>query len=121
MPKDGIMAGLIIATVVITTFLATSLLATSLVAAQGTPESIDWKSNWAVEPGFDINIDAAGFQFPTSIAFVPHPGDSPKDPLYFVTELRGSVKVVTNDRTVLTFAEDFFILRPDKGEVRIID
>ena len=38
-----------------------------------------------------------------------------------VTELRGKVKVVTNDRTVLTFAEDFFTLRPKKGAVRIID
>ncbi|MCL4244288.1 MAG: PQQ-dependent sugar dehydrogenase, partial [Candidatus Dadabacteria bacterium] len=32
--------------------------------------------------------------------------------LYFVTELRGKVKVVTNDRSVYTFAEDFFTLAP---------
>src|SRR5690606_4660665 len=36
--------------------------------------------------------------------FVPEPGPEPDAPLYFVTELRGTIKVVTNDRTVRTFA-----------------
>jgi hypothetical protein len=57
-------------------------------------------------------MDTQGYEFPTAIAFVPEPGDQPKDPLYFVTELRGKVKVVTNDRTVYTFAQDFFSLNP---------
>ena len=39
--------------------------------------------------------------------FVPEPGNEPNDPLYFVTELRGTIKVVTNDRSVYNFAEDF--------------
>src|SRR5882724_10496930 len=51
---------------------------------------------------------------PTAIAFVPTPGPGPKDPLYFVTELRGVLKVVTNDRTVTTFAEGFQHLVPRK-------
>ena len=39
---------------------------------------------------------------------MPNPGNDPKDPLYFVTELRTGVKVITNDRTVHSFAEGFF-------------
>jgi len=71
-----------------------------------------WQKEWAVERGFSLNIDTAGYEFPSAIAFVPNPGESPKDPLYFVTELQGAVKVVTNDRTVYTFAEDFSKLKP---------
>lgn len=82
-----------------------------------------WKSDWEVPEGFSISIDTAGYKFPTAIAFVPDPGQGPKDPLYFVTELRGEIKVVTNDRSVYTFAKDFFKLKPAqelpsyKGEV----
>jgi hypothetical protein len=93
----------------------------SLTTAQPTPADSDFKSDWAVERGFDIISDADGFRFPTAIAFIPNPGNRPKDPLYFVTELHGAIKVVTNDRTVFTFADEFFTLRPKTGEVRIID
>lgn len=65
----------------------------------------DWKQDWLVEDGFSISVDAKGFSLPTAIAFVPEPGQGPKDPLYYVTELRGKIKVVTNDRTVYTFAD----------------
>lgn len=85
--------------------------ANSLVAAS-EQTSFDWKSDWGVEKGFSISIDTEGYHLPTSIAFVPNPGSDPKDPLYFVTEVRGTVKVVTNDRTIYTFAKDFFKLEP---------
>jgi len=84
---------------------------TSITFADDIP---DWKSDWVLEDFFSISIDTSGYQFPTSIAFVPNPGNGPKDPLYFVTELRGKVKVVTNDRSVYTFAEDFFKITPLK-------
>ena len=74
----------------------------------------DWRSDWAVEEDFVVRIDSKGYQFPTAIAFVPNPGPNAADPLYFITELRGKVKVVTNDRTVHTFAEKFFHLEPLK-------
>jgi glucose/arabinose dehydrogenase len=73
-----------------------------------------WRSDWAVEDGFSLKIDTEGYSRPSAIAFVPSPGGGPKDPLYFVTELRGTVKVVTNDRTVYTFAENFFVSHPRK-------
>ena len=73
-------------------------------------EEFNWRQDWSVEDGFAINIDTEGYSAPTAIAFVPEPGDDPKDPLYFVTELNGTVKVVTNDRTVSAFAEN--VLQP---------
>jgi len=75
-------------------------------------EPYDWKDDWALLDDFAIEKDTEGYHLPSAIAFVPEPGSGPKDPLYFVTELRGKIKVVTNDRTVHTFAEGFFDLKP---------
>jgi hypothetical protein len=71
--------------------------------------------DWEVLPGFAVEIDTDGFVFPSAIAFVPQPGPGPKDPLYFVTELGGVVKVVTNDRSVHTFAGIGTTRRPEGG------
>ena len=59
---------------------------------------------WGVAEGFTVEVDTGGFVLPTAIAFVPEPGPEPSDPLYFVTELRGAIQVVTNDRTVTEYA-----------------
>src|SRR5215208_4372675 len=77
-------------------------------------KSFDWRSDWAVPEGFALQSDTEGYHFPTAIAFVPEPGSDPKDPLYFVTELRGRIKVITNDRSTYTFAENFFQLQPEQ-------
>ena len=53
---------------------------------------------------------------PTAIAVVPNLGSGPKDPLYFVAELRGRIRVVTNDRSVHTFAEGFVGFTPEKEQ-----
>lgn len=74
----------------------------------------DWKEDWALEKGFNISIDTEGYEFPSAIAFVPNPGSGPNDPLYFVLELRGKIKVVTNDRSIYTFAEHFFTYTPSQ-------
>lgn len=73
-----------------------------------------WRTDWVITNGFSLEIDTEGYDFPTAIAFVPNPGQGPNDPLYFVTELRGKIKVVTNDRSIHTFAENFFQLIPRK-------
>lgn len=67
-------------------------------------QAADWRSDWGLAPGFALDIDSEGFSFPSAMAFVPEPGPNPQDPLYYVVELRGTIKVVTNDRTVHTFA-----------------
>lgn len=61
-------------------------------------------SDWAVASGHTLEIDSSGFELPTALAFVPDPGDAPSDPLYYVAELKGTIKVVLNDRTVEEFA-----------------
>lgn len=75
---------------------------TSLVAIAAAQAPL---TEYAVHPGYALEVDAEGFLLPTAIAFVPRPGDAPDAPLYFVAELHGSVKVVTVDRSVHTFAQ----------------
>lgn len=81
-----------------------SCLARPPIQAQA-PDSADPTGDWSIEEGFRLTVDATGFSMPAALAFVPDPGPAPDDPLYFVLELRGVVKVVTNDRTVHTFAD----------------
>lgn len=69
-------------------------------------EHFDWRDDWELADGLDMEIDSQGFNFPSHMVFVDKPGARPKDPLYFVLELRGKIKVVTNDRSVHTFASD---------------
>ena len=79
----------------------------------GSPSS-SWREDWIIRENFSLEMDTSGYNLPTSIAFIPNPGNKPKDPLYFVTELRGAIKVVTNDRTVSTFAHGFMYTAPDE-------
>jgi glucose/arabinose dehydrogenase len=58
----------------------------------------------AMQPGFVVEEVAGGFQLPTNIAFVPNPGPDADDPLFYVTELYGTIKVVTRDFTVGDYA-----------------
>lgn len=69
-------------------------------------------AEWEVQEGFRLDVHSRGFLIPTGIAFVPEPGTAPDDPLYFVTELHGAVKVVTNDGSVHVFADGFTPIRP---------
>lgn len=74
------------------------------ITSDAAASSGDFRDEWALPEGFTLAVDTSGYELPTAIAFVRAPGPGPKDPLYFVAELRGTVKVVTNDRTVLPFA-----------------
>jgi hypothetical protein len=84
--------------------------------AYAADSGTDRRSDWAVRDGFAIKLDTRGYRLPTAISFVAEPGPGPKDPLYFVAEFRGTIKVVTNDCTVLTFAHDFFSLPIEQEE-----
>ncbi len=66
----------------------------------------------AFEPGFVIEEVAGGFQLPVNIAFVPNPGSNPGDPLFYVNELYGTIKVVTNDFTVSDYATGLLNFNP---------
>lgn len=77
------------------------------ILAMGSP--IPWS---VIQPGFRVELVASGFQLPVNIAFVPNPGNEPDDPLFYVTELYGTIKVVSNDGTVSDYATDLLNFNP---------
>jgi len=66
----------------------------------------------ALQPGFVIEEVAGDFQLPTNIAFVPNPGPNPADPLFYVTELYGTIKVVRRNFTVSDYATGLLNFNP---------
>lgn len=68
------------------------------------PRGDDTAKPWVPRPGYAVEIFARGFQLPVNIAMVPSPGPHGGDPLMYVTELYGNVKVVTRDGTVKDYA-----------------
>ena len=66
----------------------------------------------ANQPGFVIEEVGSDYRLPVNIAFVPDPGPNPDDPLYFVTELYGSIQVVTRDGTKHEFATGLLDYNP---------
>lgn len=68
---------------------------------------------WDVaDPGYEVQVVASGLQLPVNLAFVPNPGRAPGDPFLYVTELYGAIKVVTNDGTVSTYADNLLNYNP---------
>lgn len=57
-----------------------------------------------VRAGYTVEVVANGLTMPVNIAFVPNAGTQPTDPKYYVTELYGTIKVVTNAGLVSTYA-----------------
>jgi glucose/arabinose dehydrogenase len=66
----------------------------------------------ALQPGFVVEEVAGDLQLPTNIAFVPNPGPNPNDPLFYVGELYGTIKVVTRDFSVSTYATGLLNFNP---------
>jgi glucose/arabinose dehydrogenase len=68
---------------------------------------------WAVkQPGYEVETVATGLQLPVSVALVPDPGSDPGDPFLYVTELYGTIKVVTRDGTVSDYATGLLNFNP---------
>ena len=63
------------------------------------------EKTWIVAKGYRISEDVSGLQGPVAIAFLNMAGSKPEDPLYLVTELRGTIKVILNNRQVRKFGE----------------
>jgi len=77
------------------------------IIARGSP--IPWS---VIQPGFRVELVATGLQLPVNIAFVPNPGSDPDDPLFYVTELYGTIKVVTNDGSVSDYVTGLLNFNP---------
>jgi glucose/arabinose dehydrogenase len=65
-----------------------------------------------LQPGFVIEEVGNDYRLPVNIAFVPNPGPDLDDPLYYVTELYGSIQVVTRDGTKHEFATGLLDYNP---------
>jgi len=66
-----------------------------------------------LQAGFVVEQVGADYRLPVNVAFVPNPGSAPDDPLYYVTELYGSIQVVTRDGTKLQFATGLLDYNPN--------
>lgn len=67
---------------------------------------------WVARPGYAVDVFASGFQLPVNVAMVPEPGPHPGDPLLYVAELYGAVKVVTRDGVVRDYATGLLNFNP---------
>jgi len=67
---------------------------------------------WVARPGYAVDVFASDLQLPVNIAMVPEPGPHPGDPLMYVTELYGTVKVIARDGTVRDYATDLLNFDP---------
>jgi hypothetical protein len=60
---------------------------------------------WIVQPGYDVEVFAAGLQLPVKIAFANGADDAgSSDPYMYVTELYGAIKTITPTGAVSTYA-----------------
>lgn len=68
---------------------------------------------WTVrQPGFVVEQFATGFQLPVNIAFIPNPGMASDAPLFYVTELYGTIKLVRRNGVVSTYASNLLNFNP---------
>lgn len=70
------------------------------------PQGKDTADPWTPRPGYAVEVFARGFKLPVNIAMVPDPGPHGGDPLMYVNELYGNVKVVTRDGTVKDYTPE---------------
>jgi glucose/arabinose dehydrogenase len=75
----------------------------------GTPGPVPWAVR---EPGFRVELVASGLQLPVDIAPVLWAGTRPRDPMLYVTELYGQIKVITRSGKVRTYAKDLLNFDP---------
>ncbi|HEX9966997.1 MAG TPA: PQQ-dependent sugar dehydrogenase [Solirubrobacterales bacterium] len=82
------------------------------VTSEAGPGGVDSDLPWKARPGYAIDVFADGLQLPVNIAMVPNPGPDPGDPLFYVTELYGTVKAVTRDGTLHDYATGLLDFNP---------
>jgi glucose/arabinose dehydrogenase len=80
----------------------------------GVTAPVPGQGTWIVHEGFAIEpaATAGAFALPVNITFAPNPGANPDDPLYYVTELYGSIKMVTRSGQVSTYASGLLDYQP---------
>jgi glucose/arabinose dehydrogenase len=59
---------------------------------------------WSVADGYSLSVVSRGLDLPTAVVPVPQPGPEPTSPRFFVTELRGKIRTISNDGSLHDFA-----------------
>ncbi len=69
--------------------------------------------NWQIFPGFQLEHLVAGLSLPVNIAFSKKPPEKAQDPLLYISELYGQIKVISKDYSVRTYAKNLLNYKPD--------
>ncbi len=69
--------------------------------------------NWQVFPGFQIEHLVGELNLPVNIAFSKKLPEKDGDPLLYISELYGQIKVVSKDYSVRTYAKNLLNYKPD--------
>ncbi len=64
-------------------------------------------------PGFELETVTSGLKLPVDLVFAPDPGPEPDAPLFYVSELRGTIVTALRDGSRVTFASG--LLNYDPG------
>ncbi len=78
----------------------------------GATQPVPGAGQWLIRPGYTLDVVQTGLRLPVNVAFVPNPGPNPDDPLYYVSELYGSIQVVRRNGTLSTFATGLLDYNP---------
>jgi glucose/arabinose dehydrogenase len=71
------------------------------------------QGNWELREGFKIERAVSNLSLPVNLTFVPNPQRKKGAPLFYVTELYGKIKVVTNEFKASVFADNLLNYQPD--------
>jgi glucose/arabinose dehydrogenase len=71
------------------------------------------QGEWELRDGFRIQKVLSALSLPVNLAFAPDPGKKKDAPLFYLTELYGKIKVVTNEFKISVFAENLLEYEPD--------
>jgi glucose/arabinose dehydrogenase len=82
---------------------------TAAAGPSGHPGAVPWAAR---QRGYRVDVVAGGFQLPVNVAVVPEPGNRPHDPLLYVSELYGEIKVLTRNGTVRSYAHGLLNFDP---------
>lgn len=64
------------------------------------------------QAGYKVEVAANDLRLPVNIAFKPNAGAQPDDPYFYVTELYGTIKVVTRNGAVKDYADNLINFNP---------
>lgn len=73
----------------------------------------DYRDNWWVFPGFELERLVTGLDLPVNLAFNPRVADDLDAPHIYVSELYGQIKVVTRGFKTLTYATGLLNYEPN--------